>query len=172
MGHGYLVDQFLDGNVNDRNDDYGGSIENRIRFAVELLDSVIKKIGHEHVMVRISPSRMMSGLYEWPDTIDILKELLKKFDLCGLRQLDVSCANSNYFETSGKIIRQIRKFWPHLLIGGASLTVEEAENEINSGYLDLVTWARAILANPDFVKLIENNLPIKPFNNKMRDTLI
>ena len=98
--------------------------------------------------------------------------MLKKFDLCGLRQLDVSCANSNYFETSGKIIRQIRKFWPHLLIGGASLTVEEAENEINSGYLDLVTWARAILANPDFVKLIENNLPIKPFNNKMRDTLI
>ena len=74
--------------------------------------------------------------------------------------------------TSGKIIRQIRNLWPHLLIGGASLTVEEAENQINSGYLDLVTWARAILANPDFVKLIKNNLPIKPFNDKMRDTLI
>ena len=172
MGHGYLIDQFLDGNVNDRDDNYGGSIKNRIRFAVELLDSVIKKIGYERVMVRISPSRMMGGLYEWPDAIDMLKELLKEFNLCGLRQLDISCANSNYFETSGKVIRQIRNLWPHLLIGGASLTVEEAENEINSGYLDLVTWARAILANPDFVKLIENNLPIKSFNDKMRNTLI
>ena len=172
MGHGYLIDQFLDGNVNDRGDNYGGSIKNRIRFAVELLDSVIKNIGYERVMVRISPSRMMGGLYEWPDAIDMLKELLKEFNLCGLRQLDISCANSNYFETSGKIIRQIRNLWPHLLIGGASLTVEEAENEINSGYLDLVTWAKAILANPDFVKLIENNLPIKSFNDKMRNTLI
>ena len=172
MGHGYLIDQFLDANVNDRNDDYGGSIKNRIRFAVELLDSVIKKIGYENVMVRISPSRTMGGLYEWPETFDTMKELIKEFNAIGLRQLDISCANSNYFETSGKIIRQIRHLWPYLLLGGASLTVEEAEDEINSGYLDLVTWGRAILANPDFVERVENKLLLKPFNNKMRDTLI
>ena len=172
MGHGYLVDQFLDANVNDRNDNYGGSVKNRIRFASELLDSIIKKIGYEKVMVRISPSREMNGLYEWPNTLEMMKQLLKEFESKGLRQLDISCANSNYYETSGKIIRQVRKLWKHLLIGGASLTIDDAENEINSGYLDLVTWGRAILANPDFVKLIKNNLPIKDFNNKMRDTLI
>ena len=172
MGHGYLVDQFLDDNINDRQDKYGGTVENRIRFAIELLKSLIKKIGSDSVMVRISPSRMMGGLYELPDKMAILEKLLKEFDLCGLRQLDLSCANSNYFDTSGKVIRQIKKFWPHLLIGGASLTIEEAENEINLGYLDMVTWGRAILANPNFVELVEKGLPLKEFDNSMRESLI
>jgi len=129
-------------------------------------------IGNDKIMVRISPSRMMNGLYEWPDKTIILKKLLKEFDLSGLRQLDISCANSNYFETSGKVIREIKKLWPHLLIGGASLTVSEAENEINSGYLDMITWGRAILANPNFVKLIEEGLPLKEFKDSMRESLI
>ena len=79
MGHGYLVDQFLDANINDRQDIYGGTIENRIRFAIELLESLIKNIGNEKIMVRISPSRFMGGLYEWPDMMNVLKKLLKEF---------------------------------------------------------------------------------------------
>jgi N-ethylmaleimide reductase len=172
MGHGYLVDQFLDANINDRQDIYGGTIENRIRFAIELLDSLIKNIGNEKIMVRISPSRFMGGLYEWPDMTNVLKKLLKEFDFYGLRQLDISCANSNYFETSGKVIKLIKKQWPHLLIGGASLTITEAENEIAEGNLDMITWGRAILANPDFVKLIKKGLPLKDFENTMRESLI
>ena len=172
MGHGYLVDQFIDGNVNDRKDGYGGTIEKRIRFSIELLNSLIKKIGNEKIMVRISPSRMMGGLYEWPEMMPTLEMLLKEFDSSGLRQLDISCANSNYFETSGKVIKQVKKQWPHLLIGGASLTIAEAENEINTGYLDMVTWGRAILANPNFVKLIGDDLPLKKFTDTMKETLI
>jgi len=172
MGHGYLVDQFLDANINDRKDIYGGVIDNRIRFAIELLNSLIKNIGSERIMVRISPSRFMGELYEWPDMIAVLEKLLKEFDTSGLRQLDISCANSNYFETSGKIIRQIKEKWPHLLIGGASLTIIEAENEINKGNLDMITWGRAILANPNFVKLVEKGLPLKEFDNSMRESLI
>lgn len=172
MGHGYLVDQFLDANINDRQDIYGGTIENRIRFAIELLDSLIKNIGNEKIMVRISPSRFMGGLYEWPDMTNVLKKLLKEFDFYGLRQLDISCANSNYFETSGKVIKLIKKQWPHLLIGGASLTITEAENEITEGNLDMITWGRAILANPDFVKLVKKGLPLKAFDNTMRESLI
>ena len=172
MGHGYLIDQFIDGNINDRQDKYGGTIQNRIRFATELLNSLIKKIGNKKIMVRISPSRMMNGLYEWPDMLGILEKLLKEFDAIGLRQIDISCANSNYFETSGKVIKQVRKQWPHLLIGGASLTIAEAENEINEGLLDMVTWGRAILANPNFVKLVEKELPLKEFDNSMRESLI
>ena len=163
---------FLDANINDRKDIYGGTIENRIRFAIELLDSLIKNIGNEKIMVRISPSRFMGGLYEWPDMMNVLKKLLKEFDYYGLRQLDISCANSNYFETSGKVIKLIKKQWPHLLIGGASLTITEAENEITEGNLDMITWGRAILANPDFVKLVKKGLSLKDFDNIMRESLI
>ena len=172
MGHGYLVDQFLDAQVNDRADEYGGSVENRCRFAVELLAQVIDTVGAGKVMVRISPSRMMGALYEWPDLYEMLDALLGRFKQLGLRQLDVSCANADYFQTSGKVIRYIRKQWPHMIVGGASLSIEDAEKEIANGYLDLVTWGRALIANPDFVQRVTNNIPLKRFEDSMRDTLI
>ena len=172
MGHGYLIDQFLDANVNDRQDEYGGSIDNRIRFSLELLESLKNRISLDKVSVRISPSRMMNGIYEWPDKILMLKRLLKEFDIIGLRQLDISCANSNYYETSGKIIREIRHLWPHILIGGASLSKKEALNEVDEGYLDMVTWGRAFIANPNLVDLMLKDLPYKKFDNSMRETLI
>ena len=172
MGHGYLVDQFLDAQVNDRIDEYGGSIENRCRFAIELLERIISRIGAEHVMVRISPSRVMGDLYEWPDLYEMLDYLIAKFKSVGLRQLDVSCANADYFITSGKIIRYIRKQWPYLIVGGASLQIEDANKEIEDGFLDLVTWGRAILANPDFVSRVNQNVELLPFDNAMRDSLI
>ena len=110
MGHGYLIDQFLDANVNNRKDEYGGSIENRIRFSLELLESLKNKISLDRVSVRISPSRMMNGLYEWPDKYSMLTKLLREFDLIGLRQLDISCANSNYYETSVFSLKLFNKF--------------------------------------------------------------
>jgi N-ethylmaleimide reductase len=122
-------------------------------------------------MVRISPSRMMGGYYEWPDLDDMLKTLIVGFDKLGLQQLDVSCANADYFQTSGKIIKSIRPLWPHLLIGGASLSLETAENEILEGHLDLITWGRAILANHDFVRRINEGKPLQSFVDSMRTTL-
>ena len=172
MGHGYLVDQFLDAQVNDRTDEYGGSVQNRCRFAQELLLGVIEAVGSERVMVRISPSRMMGQLYEWPNLHEMLDELLSSFSQLGLRQLDVSCANADYFQTSGKVIRYIRKQWPHLIVGGASLSIEDAEKEIAEGYLDLVTWGRALIANPDFVNRVTNRIPLLSFEDSMRASLV
>ena len=172
MGHGYLVDQFLDAHVNDRTDEYGGSLENRCRFAVELLSQVCDTVGAERIMVRISPSRMMGQLYEWPNHLEMLDVLLYSFNQLGLRQLDVSCANADYFQTSGKVIRHIRKQWPHLIVGGASLSIADAETEIADGYLDLVTWGRALIANPDFVQRVTKGTPLKSFEDSMRATLV
>lgn len=172
MGHGYLIDQFLDARINDRSDEYGGTIENRCRMASELLTAVVNKHGPERVMVRISPSRMMGGLYEWPDLDSVLELLLKNFKEIGLRQLDISCANADYFQTSGKIIRQVRKNWPYLMLGGASLSLDEADSEIENGFLDLVTWGRAMIANPDFVNRVKQGLELRPFDDSMRATLL
>ena len=133
---------------------------------------VFKPINLDKVSVRISPSRIMNGLYEWPDKHSMLTKLLQEFDSIGLRQLDISCANSNYYETSGKIIREIRHLWPHILVGGASLTKKEALEEIDKGYLDMVTWGRAFIANPNFVDLMLKDLPYDKFENSMRETLI
>ena len=66
FANGYLADQFMDAKVNDRTDDYGGSVANRCRFTLDCLQAVIDAVGAARVAVRISPVRDMGGIYEWP----------------------------------------------------------------------------------------------------------
>lgn len=171
LGHGYLADQFLDARVNDRTDQYGGSVQNRCRFALELLDRVFAEVAPDRVFARISPSRWMGGLYDWPDLDEMLDYLIPEMWDRGLRILDVSCANADYFATSGRIVRSIRPRWDGILLGGASLSQEQAEAEVSGGRLDMVTWGRSFLANPDLPRRIENGAPWRPFENEMRNVL-
>ena len=171
-GHGYLADQFLDGNVNDRTDRYGGSVENRCRFTLELVEAVLKAVPANRVIARLSPSRFMGGVYEWPDLDAMLAYLLPALAKLGLKAIDLSCANSDYYQTSGKIIRQIRPLWHGVLMGGASLSVEQAEAELEAGLVDAVTWGRAFIANPDLAAKMQAGAELVPFDDSMRDTLI
>jgi len=167
LGHGYLADQFFDARVNDRTDEYGGSVENRCRFALEEVRAVLAAVPASRVIVRISPSRFMGGLYDWPDLDAMLAYLIPALREAGLRMLDISCANADYYQTSGRVIRQVRPMWPGMLIGGASLTAEQAAQEIAEGWLDLVTFGRAFIANPDLVAKIEHGQPWTPFDPAM-----
>jgi N-ethylmaleimide reductase len=166
-GHGYLTDQFFDARVNDRTDEYGGNVENRCRFGLEITQRVIEAVGSDKVMVRISPSREMGGLYDWPDLEAMVEHLLRGFSRIGLRMLDISCANSDYFKTSGRVIRFARRIWPQFLIGGASLTLAQAEGEVSGGLLDMVTWGRALIANPDLVEKFKTGQTPVPFDREM-----
>ncbi|TSC79484.1 MAG: 12-oxophytodienoate reductase [Parcubacteria group bacterium Gr01-1014_29] len=175
-GHGYIIDQFFDARINQRTDEYGGSVENRCRFGLEVVKAVLDVAGPGQTALRISPSREMGGsLYEWPDMEDMLAYLVPQLDNLGLRMLDISCARSDtvdiYHATSGKIVRMVRLMWPHIIIAGASLPIEQAEEEIKSGFIDLVTYGRFILANPDFVKKITTGDPLVPYHSDMRKTL-
>lgn len=172
MGHGYLPDQFFDAQVNDREDSYGGSIENRCRFGLELVEAVTKRVPGRQVAARISPSRMMGGLYEWPDLDAMLDHLIPALGQLGLGALDVSCANSPYFETAGRMVRKIRPLFDGVIIAGASLTPEEAEAELDSGFVDAITWGRAFIANPDLPHRIERGEELVAFDDAMRATLV
>lgn len=172
MGHGYLIDQFFDANVNDRTDEYGGSVENRCRFGLELASELVSKYGSDKVMIRISPSRFMGRIYEWPDLEEMLNYLVAKLVEIGITILDVSCANSNYFETSGKIIKMIRELgFQGTIFGGASLSRDDAENLVTSGDLDFVTWGRPILANYDFVLRLQAGEALQEMTDEMRARL-
>jgi len=171
MGHGYLIDQFFDSRINNRNDAYGGSVENRCRIAIELISVLIDKYGPGKVMIRISPSRYMNGLYEWPELEEMLNYFIPKISEIGLRLLDVSCAAADYYQTSGKIIRMIRKQWDHFLIGGASLSLSQADSEIIEGLLEMVTWGRYILANPDFVTRLKTGKELRVLTDEIRSIL-
>lgn len=170
-GHGYLLDGFFDSNVNNRTDEYGGSIENRCRFPLMVIKRVLQIAGPLRTSVRISPSREMNGLYEWPDYEAMLAYLIPKLDEMGLKILDVSCASSDYFKTSGRMMRIVRPLWPHILIGGASLSPRNSDEEIQNGLIDLVTYGRFILANPDFVDKIKKGEELAPYSRELLKTL-
>ncbi len=172
LGHGYLADSFFDARINDRTDAYGGSVENRCRFGLELTAAVLEEVGPERTMARISPSRDMGGIYDWPDLDAMLAHLIPAFDVLGLRLLDVSSARADYFQTSGRVIRQVRPLWKHTLIGGSSLTPDQAEVELREGLLDMVTWARHLLANPDFVTRLRQERELVAFDPAMVKTLV
>jgi len=173
FGHGYLIDQFFDSRINDRTDRFGGNVPNRCRFALDILQKIVTAIGCEHVMIRISPSREMGGIiYDWPDLEDMLAYFLPACARLGLRMVDISCANSEYNKTAGRIIRLVRHNWPHFLMGGASLTFEQAEEEIRSGFLDMVTWGRAFIANPDLPIKFNKQQTLVEFDRDMLSTLV
>ena len=172
QGHGYLIDQFFDARINDRNDQYGGNIENRCRLGIDIAADAILAIGADKVMIRISPSRDMGGTYDWPDLEEMLNFLIPSFAAKGLRMLDISCANADYFKTSGRVIRMVRKIWPYFLIGGASLTLDQAETELQNGHLDMVTWGRALIANADLVERLKNNDELTEFDRGMLSSLV
>ena len=170
--NGYIVDQFLDGQVNDRTDQYGGSVENRCRFLLELVDAVVAAVPAHKVMLRISPSRFMGGLYEWPDMEAMIAYVVPELAKRGLGALDISCANSIYADTSGRVVRMVRPLWPGVLIAGASLSVAAAEAEVAQGHIDAVTWGRLFIANPDLAAKMRNGAELVPFEDCMRRTLI
>ena len=170
--NGYIVDQFLDGQVNDRTDQYGGSVENRCRFLLELVDAVVAAVPASKVMLRISPSRFMGGLYEWPDMEAMIAHLVPELARLGVGALDVSCANSIYADTSGRVVRMVRPLWPGVLIAGASLTPDVAEAEVADGVIDAVTWGRLFIANPDLAAKMQTGAELTPFEDSMRGTLV
>lgn len=171
LGHGYLADQFFDARINDREDEYGGSVENRCRFPLELIKDIVSEFGSHKVIVRISPSRDMGGIYDWPDLDRMLEYFTDESAAAGLRMLDVSCARADYFQTSGRVLRLLRKHWDHETMGGASLSKAQASAEIDQGNLSMVTWGRHILANPDFVSRLEEDRPLVEYLPAMQDTL-
>jgi len=172
LGHGYLADQFFDARINDREDIYGGSVVNRCRFALELTQKVADTIGANKVMIRISPSREMNGLYDWPDLTEMINHFVPSLRKIGIKMMDISCANADYYKTSGRVIKEVRPQWPETLIGGASLTADQAESELENGYLDIVTWGRYLIANPALHHKFSAKLNLVEFDRVMLTQLV
>jgi len=172
LGHGYLVDQFFDARINRREDRYGGSVENRCRFALELVERVLQCVPADRVCVRLSPSRDMGGIYDWPDLDAMIAHFIPALARMGVKMLDISCARADYFQTSGRVIRMVRPMWSEMLMGGASLTQAQAEKEIAEGLLDIVTWGRQLIANPDLVAKMKVGEALREFEPSMLKQLV
>ena len=162
FGHGYLIHQFLSPHTNKREDEYGGSFENRIRFGMEILDEIKKEIGVDFpIIVRISADEFVPGGWALEDAIRLAKILEDK----GVAAIDASLGSSCEsgaitlqtlgtqkglaWEFASKIKKQVNI--PVIAVGRIN-TPELAEEILVSGKADLVALGRPLVADPLFVE--------------------
>jgi N-ethylmaleimide reductase len=144
--NGYLVHQFLSSNANQRTDAYGGSIENRIRFAVEVATAIAGEIGADRTGFRISPGNPLNDIAE-DDTRELYLALAKALAPLGLAYLHVVAAAGD------PLLKELRATWPTaLLVNTPGAPLEERVKLVADGAADLITVGRLALANPDLVE--------------------
>lgn len=152
--NGYLIEQFFNPNINNRTDIYGGSIENRTRFAIEIAQRVADAIGKEKVGVRLSPNSNLGDLqaYDADTTLETYIHLSREFNHIGLAYIHISI---NPLVPAGTL-SAIRTEFEGSLIYCNTFTADKAEAELLKGDADLIAFGRGFLANPDLEQRIIN----------------
>jgi len=148
--NGYLIEQFLNPNTNHRTDIYGGSIENRARFAIEVAQQVADAIGKEKVGVRISPNSNLGDLQAYDATEETYIHLSREFNRIGLAYIHISINP----QVPAQTLAAIRTEFEGTIIYSNAFTAEKAEAELDKGDADLIAFGRAFLANPDLEQRI------------------
>lgn len=159
--NGYLIEQFLNPFINDRTDEYGGSIENRSRFLLEAIDACIAEIGAARVAIRLTP---YGGMYEMPHydeleaTYAYLAEELQKRNIAFIHLMDQKSRGS--FALPEGFLARFRKNYNGVLILAGGMDKQKSEQFIEEGLIDLAGFGEPFIANPDLVARLQNDWPL------------
>lgn len=159
--NGYLFEQFINGALNTRTDEYGGSPENRQRFILETLDALCAEVGSHKVSVRLSPFGRLFDMHPYAEETETwltLAEALSKRDLAYVHLSDQLTLGAQGIPEG--FASQFRQAYRGALIAAGGFTRETAELTLESGDLDLIAFGRPFIANPDLVERLRNNWPI------------
>ena len=159
--NGYLLEQFLSPVSNIRKDDYGGNVENRSRFLLEVVSAVAMAIGKDKTGIRLSPYGVASDMPHYPEigtTYDYLSEELSNLDIAYIHLVDHSAMGAP--EVPAKLKKQIRIIFKNTIILSGGYDNERAENDLSSGLGDLIAFGRPFINNPDLVDRFKNNWPL------------
>jgi N-ethylmaleimide reductase len=151
--NGYLLEQFIRPTSNQRTDRYGGAIENRARFVLEVVDATIAAIGKDKVGIRLSPFGVFNDMPLYPELEAEYGYLAEKLNAAGLvyvHLVDHSAGGAPPVPDSIKAT--FRKVFKRTLILSGGYDAKRAESDLAAGRGDLVGVGKPFLANPDLVK--------------------
>lgn len=149
--NGYLLDQFLRTGSNRRTDEYGGSIDNRLRFPMMVVEAVAAVWGTERTGIRVSPTGSFNDMRD-DDPVATFAAFAKRLDAVGLAYIEVVEDSFQGNLEQGRpqaVIDAIRANFSRAYIGNGRYTADEARQRIREGQCDLVSFGRAYIANPD-----------------------
>jgi N-ethylmaleimide reductase len=163
-GNGYLIDQFLQDGSNKRTDEYGGSIENRSRFLLEVVTAVLSVWGPGRVAVRIAPSGSWNGMSDSdPEALfTSVARQLNAFDLAYLHVIEPRVVGSVVLHEGQSPVaaEQLRKVFKGKLIAAGGFEPDAAEAIVQEGVADAVAFGRHFVSNPDLPLRIRRRLPL------------
>jgi len=170
--NGYLIEQFLQSHTNLRTDQYGGSIENRTRFLMEVTEAVVGVWGASRVGVRLSPYGVANGSGE-PDPMPLYTHVVQSLNPLGLaylhfiepRSSGAGRAEVNWQNVPSAMVL-FRPIVKGVLISAGGFTGETANAAIADGHADAIAFGRIFISNPDLPRRLQHGFPLTPYNRK------
>jgi N-ethylmaleimide reductase len=164
--NGYLIDQFLRSGTNQRSDGFGGSVENRLRFPLMVVDAVIEVWGADRVGIRLSPTGSFNDMKD-DDPIATFGEFAKRLNERGIAYVEVVEDSFQGNHANGRpeaIIDAIRAGYTGTYIANGDYDAEQARRRLADGRCDLVSFGRPIISNPDLVERLRSNAPLNEWD--------
>jgi N-ethylmaleimide reductase len=168
--NGYLIEQFLQSHTNLRTDQYGGSIENRTRFLMDVTKAAIEVWGADRVGVRLSPYGVANGSGE-AEPMPLYSHVVKSLDALNLaylhfiepRSSGAGRAEVNHQNVPSAMVL-FRPLWKGKLITAGGFTGETANAAIAEGHADAIAFGRIFISNPDLPRRLAHGFPLTPYN--------
>lgn len=165
--NGYLVNQFISAHTNRRDDEYGGSLQNRLRFLKEITQAVAEVVGNNRLGIRFAPlfattdeDRVYLGLVE-ENPHETYIEAIKVLESIGIAYLSLAEADwENAPELPETFRTAVRKNFSGAILYAGKYTAERGIRVIEEGWGDLIAFGRPFIANPDLPERIANNWPL------------
>ncbi|KAL0021784.1 hypothetical protein WJX79_010845 [Trebouxia sp. C0005] len=166
--NGYLIDQFIKPKPNQRTDEYGGSVQNRCRFALEVIQAVVEEAGADRVGLRLSAFQEFGDVAD-PDPYATNKYLIKeinRFNLAYLHMVEPRASGAE--DTAGQFEDQdlspFRKLFNGPFMAAGGYNRERAIAALKQDHADLITFGRHYLANPDLPRRFRESAPLNKYD--------
>jgi len=165
--NGYLLDQFIRSNSNTRSDAYGGSVENRLRLPLQVVEAVTDVWGTERTGIRVSPTGSFNGMHD-DDPVTIFGTFAERLNETGIAFIEVVEDSFQGNHASGRpepVIDAIRAGFTRTYIGNGAYSADEARERIAAGRCDLATFGRPMIANPDLPERFKRHAALNEWDS-------
>lgn len=160
--HGYLLHQFLAEASNQRTDTYGGTLANRARLLLEVVDAIVDEIGADRVGVRLSPVGSFNGL-DSDDAGESGLHVARALAERGIAFLHLSEPDWAGGPSLDDAFRShLRAAFPGVIVGAGNYDAAKAERLLDAGFIDAAAFGRTFIANPDLPARLEHGLALNP----------